>query len=210
MIKNIIFDLGDVFIDLDHSSSKEEFLKLGIKNFSEEMLIMNQKYDKGLVTTVEFIQYYTKLFSNKTREQLIDSWNSMLIDFPKHRLTFLETLSNTYRLFLLSNTNETHVTYFRAQVGYDFYSRFANCFEKIYYSFMINHIKPEPEVFQLILDENCLKPEETLFVDDTLKNIESAQKLRIKTWHLRPKKEEVIELFSVKSILLGKQELESI
>lgn len=208
MIKNIIFDLGDVFIDLDHSNSKEELLKLGIDKFSDEMMAINHQYDKGLVSTSEFIAYYTNIFSDKTNDELIDSWNSILIDFPKHRLAFLENLPNKYRLFLLSNTNELHVEYFKLQAGYDFYSRFVNCFEKIYYSHIINCSKPDKNAFKLIIEENNLDTSKTLFVDDNLQNIESANMLGIKTWHIDPKKEEVIDLFTVKGDLFGGEEVE--
>lgn len=208
MIKNIIFDLGDVFIDLDHSNSKEELLKLGIDKFSDEMIAINHQYDKGLVSTSEFITYYTNIFSDKTSDELIDSWNSILIDFPKHRLAFLENLPNKYRLFLLSNTNELHVEYFKLQAGYDFYSRFVNCFEKIYYSHIINCSKPDKNAFKLIIEENNLDTSKTLFVDDNLQNIESANMLGIKTWHIDPKKEEVIDLFTVKGDLFGGKEVE--
>lgn len=208
MIKNIIFDLGDVFIDLDHSNSKEELLKLGIDKFSDDMMAINYQYDKGLVSTSEFIAYYTNIFSDKTSDELIDSWNSILIDFPKHRLTFLENLPNKYRLFLLSNTNELHIEYFKSQAGYDFYSRFVNCFEKIYYSHIINCSKPDKNAFRLIIEENNLDASKTLFVDDNLENIESASMLGIETWHIDPKKEEVIDLFTVKGDLFGGEEVE--
>jgi len=208
MIKNIIFDLGDVFIDLDHSNSKEELLKLGIDRFSDDMMAVNHQYDKGLVSTSEFITYYTNIFSDKTSDELIDSWNSILIDFPKHRLAFLENLPNKYRLFLLSNTNELHIEYFKSQAGYDFYSRFVNCFEKIYYSHMINCSKPDKNAFKLIIEENNLDVSRTLFVDDNLQNIECANMLGIETWHIDPKKEEVIDLFTVKGDLFGGEEVE--
>jgi len=210
MIKNIIFDLGDVFIDLDHSGSREELLKLGIKKFSDEMMTMNHQYDKGLVSTSEFVAYYTNIFSDKTSDELIDSWNSILIDFPKQRLTFLENLPNKFRLFLLSNTNELHITYFKSQVGYDFYSRFVNCFEKIYYSYKINRSKPDKKAFQLILDQNNLNASETLFIDDRMLNTESAGKLGMETWCINPKQEEVVDLFTVKSDLFGGEEVKTL
>lgn len=207
MIKNIIFDLGDVFIDLDNEKSKNELQNLGIEEFSEEMNRVNCEYEKGLISTSKFVAYYKGVFSNLSEAQLIDSWNSILMDFPKHRLSFLENIPNKYRLFLLSNTNELHIDYFKSQVGYDFYSRFVNCFEKVYYSHEINLRKPEKEAFELIVDENNLELSETLFVDDNVLNVESANKLGINIWHIDPEKEEVIELFTVKSDLFGREEV---
>ncbi|MDH3323351.1 MAG: HAD-IA family hydrolase [Flavobacteriaceae bacterium] len=205
MIKNIIFDLGDIFIDLDHEKSKNELLNLGISQFTDEMIQINGSYEKGLISTLKFLEYYKIVFSNISEKQLVDSWNSILMDFPKHRLSFLEAISSKYRLFLLSNTNELHIDYFKAQVGYDFYRRFESSFEKIYYSHEINYRKPEKEAFQMIVVENNLEFSETLFVDDQLQNIESAKKLGIHTWHLNPDKEEVVELFTVKGDLFGQE-----
>lgn len=207
MIKNIIFDLGDVFINLDHSKSKAELLKLGIKKFTDEMLGCNVSYEKGLMSTEEFLSYYKVIFSKLSNEQLIDSWNSILIDFPKYRLSFLEKIQNNYRIFLLSNTNELHIEYFKNQVGYDFYTRFVNCFEKIYYSHLIQHRKPENESFELIVNENGLKVAETLFIDDSLININGAKELGLKTWHLIPVKEDVVDMHAIKNNLFGQQEV---
>ncbi len=210
MVKNIIFDLGNVFIDLDHSGSQNELLKFGMKSFSDEMIEINASYDKGLIKTDEFVAYYLKIFPGKTEQQLIKSWNSILFDFPKKRCSFLENITKKYKLFLFSNTNELHIDYFKTQVGYDFYNRFLNCFEKVYYSYKINSRKPESKSFKMIINENNLIASETLFVDDTLINIESANKLGIKTWHLNPNLEDVTDLFTIKSDLFDKLEAELI
>lgn len=205
MIKNIIFDLGDVFINLDNSKSKIELLNLGIKKFTDEMIVCNKKYEKGLMSTIDFLTYYKVIFSNRSDKQLMDAWNSMLIDFPKYRLSFLENFPKNYRIFLLSNTNELHIDYFKNQVGYDFYSRFVNCFEKVYYSYQINNRKPEEASYGLIMDENNLKASETLFIDDSLINIASANNLGLHTWHLIPEKEDVVDLFVVKKSLFDQE-----
>ena len=207
MVKNIIFDLGDVFIDLDHEKSKNELLNLAISQSTAEMIQINCRYEKGLISTLKFLEYYKGVFSNISEKQLVDAWNSILMDFPKHRLSFLENISKKYRLFLLSNTNELHIDYFRSQVGYDFYKRFVSCFGKLYYSHEINFRKPEKETFQLIVDENNLVFSETLFIDDQLENVESAKKLGIHTWHIDPAKEEVVELFTAKGDLFDWEEV---
>ncbi|MCF6222218.1 MAG: HAD family phosphatase [Flavobacteriaceae bacterium] len=207
MIKNIIFDLGDVFINLDHSKSETEMLKLGIQKFTDEMLDCNVSHEKGLISTEEFLSYYKDIFSKLSNEQFIDSWNSIINDFPKYRLSFLEKIQNNYRLFLLSNTNELHIEYFKNLVGYDFYTRFVDSFEKIYYSHLIHHRKPEKESFELIIQENKLKVAETLFVDDSLINIIGAKKLGLKTWHLIPVKEDVVNMYEIKNSLFGQQKV---
>jgi len=206
MIKNIIFDLGDVFINLDRQSTQNELKKLGLHQFSKEMTNLNLEYEKGLVSTDQFIHYYKNIFKDREEEELIQMWNAILSDFPESRLIFLEKLKKDYRLFLFSNSNDLHLKYFKKMVGIDFYNRFSSCFEKEYYSFQINFRKPDAEAYQFILDKNNLKPEETLFIDDTKENTDSAGKLGMKVWNLIAGKEDVTDLFS-KFPFLAKKEI---
>ncbi len=203
MIENIIFDLGDVFVNLDHEKFQEELHYLGLKDISSNMTGFNQLYEKGLVSTSEFKDYYKDVlkrgeFSDK---QLVKSWVSILGDFPVHRLLFLENIPKNYRLFLLSNTNEMHIEFVKTQYGKDFYRRFVNCFDKVYYSHKINMRKPDAGPFELIIAENKLSASSTLFVDDMLENVVMASQLGIETWHIDPSKEDVSQLFEIKSEL---------
>ncbi len=200
MIKNIIFDLGDIFINIDEKMANNELKTNNLDNSFKEIEDINKQFEKGLISVEDFKKFYKMLFIDKTEDELIKLWNSILIDFPVHRLSFLESIPNKYRLFLLSNTNELHVAYFKDQVGYDFYSRFANCFEKVYYSNEINLRKPDLEVFQYILKENNLKKDETLFIDDKVENTDAAKKLGLHVWNLNPDNEEVIDLFKNKHL----------
>ncbi len=203
MIENIIFDLGDVFIDLEHKRFQEELHYLGLKDVTSNMTGFNQLYEKGLVSTDEFKNYYKDVLKSKgfSDELLVKSWVSILGDFPLHRLEFLENISKKYRLFLLSNTNEMHVNFVEKHYGSDFYNRFAYCFERIYYSHQIHLRKPDTEPFELIIQENDLLAASTLFIDDTLENIITANQLGLKTWHIDPAKEDVSELFEIKNEL---------
>ena len=203
MIKNIIFDLGDVFVDLEHEKFNQQLDFLGLENITSNLTGYNQLYEKGLVSTEDFKNYYKNVLKDGgfAEEQLVRSWVSILGDFPLHRLLFLENIPDHYRLFLLSNTNELHIDHVKDRFGSEFYNRFISCFEKIYYSFEINLRKPDAEPFQLIIKENQLTSSTTLFVDDSLENIEMADKLGIKTWHIVPGKEDVSDLFVVKKEL---------
>ncbi len=195
MIKNIIFDLGDVFINLDRLSTQTELKKLGLHEFSNEMTGWNLNYEKGLVSTRDFISYYKSILKHIEEAELIKMWNSILSDFPEYRLKFLENIDKRYRLFLFSNSNALHLDYFKKTVGDEFYSRFRNCFEKEYYSFQVNLCKPDREAFRFVLENNHLKPEETLFIDDAQENTVSAQKLGMLVWNLKAGKEDVTDLY---------------
>lgn len=186
-IKNIIFDLGGVIINLDTNKTIQEFNKLSTKQFETIYTQLQQspifdKFDKGEISETEFfIEIQKALGVHIPIEKLLFAWNAMLLDFPKHRLQLLEKLKPNYRLFLLSNTNETHITEFEntlfKQHGYQNLESF---FETVYYSCRIGKRKPNSDIFDFVIKQNNLNPEETLFIDDSPQHIEGAIKSGIK------------------------------
>jgi FMN phosphatase YigB (HAD superfamily) len=201
MIKNIIFDFGDIFINLDKKATYNELEKLGVSEISNEMIEVAHQYERGLISTDEFIKFFNKQFK-VAKEDLVFAWNSILLDFPLKRLVFLKELakSKNYRLFLLSNTNDLHISSVKKSVGTEFYNEFKNCFEQFYLSHEIHFKKPDTAIYEFVLNENNLIAEETLFVDDLEENTDAAHKLGIHTWNLVPGKEDVTELFTKKHI----------
>lgn len=195
MIKNIIFDFGDIFINLDKSATARIMAKHGFNGLTPELDELFKTYEKGLVTSQQFLDQVGKLFPTAAEQELIDAWNAILLDFPPHRLEFLEKLSKEkkYRLFLLSNTNELHIWHEQQKMGRDFI-RFKNCFEKFYLSYEMNMRKPDTEIFKFVLNENDLRPHETFFVDDTQENVETAAELGIKVWHLQVGRQDIVQL----------------
>lgn len=200
MIKNIIFDFGDIFINLDKEATYKELAKLGVTELNKDMMETYFKYEKGLISTDDFVAFYKVQFPLIPNESLIYAWNAILLDFPKHRLTFLKNLvaSKKYRLFLLSNTNELHISWIQKNWGMDLYNDFKNCFEQFYLSHEINFRKPNTDIYNFVLKENSLKATETLFVDDLKENTESAKTLGLHVWNLIPGKEDVIDLLKKK------------
>lgn len=197
MIKNLIFDFGDVFLDLDKPATKRELERWEV-DFSEEMLQRNQQYEKGLISSEEFIKTYCEKYPQVTSEDFRNSWNAILVKFPEHRLKFLQELATEgkYKLILLSNTNHIHIEWVKQHIS--FFEDFRNCFDAFYLSQEINLRKPDPEIFEYVLKEQGLKPEESLFIDDTAENTEAAAKLGIHTWNIDPAKEDVVDLFKIK------------
>lgn len=199
MIKNIIFDFGDIFINLDKQGTYKALAKLGVTDITKEMMIAYTTYEKGLMTTKEFVEFFHYKF-NLDKQDLVDAWNAVLLDFPERRLDFLKQLAEEkkYRLFLLSNTNDLHIKYVQNTVGDDFYNQFKDCFEQFYLSHEIHFRKPNADIYEFVLSENELIAEETLFVDDTKENTDSASELGIHVWNLNPEKEDVTQLFTKK------------
>lgn len=204
MIKSFIFDFGDVFINLD----KEGTIKRSIDLFGKDIITeaknnndlaifkVNDDYEKGVITTKEFVAYYTNLAKNISETEAIELWNSLIKDFPTHRLTFIKKLAeqNNYKLILLSNTNELHINYIKENVP--FYEEFKACFDAFYLSHEIGFRKPDTAIYEFVLEQNKLKAKECLFIDDTIENTLSATTLDIHTWHINPKEDDITELFT--------------
>ncbi|WP_370214908.1 HAD-IA family hydrolase [Mesoflavibacter profundi] len=202
MIKTIIFDFGDVFINLD----KEGAVKLALEKFEiteldEELQSINALYEQGLISTDEFLDFYADSFPKLSKEELKSIWNFILRDFPEHRLQFIKQLAkdNNHQLILLSNTNELHIDYIKKNVS--FYEDFKNCFDQFYLSHEINLRKPNADIFNFVLTENKLKAEECLFIDDTLENTQTALQLGINVWNNNPATEDIVDIFTIKKEL---------
>ena len=197
MIKNIVFDFGDIFINLDKKLFAEELQKIHISQESEEMLPILQQYEMGLVSTDKFLTFFEERLS-VSQDQLKKAWNSILLDFPKERLRFIQNLSESkkYRLFLLSNTNDLHISWIQQNWGMEQYNAFKICFEQFYLSHEINLRKPNNNIYEFVLTTNKLAPKETLFIDDTKENTDAAKALGIHIWNLKPGKEDVLELLT--------------
>ncbi|MDP5107101.1 MAG: HAD family phosphatase, partial [Polaribacter sp.] len=151
MIKNIIFDFGDIFINLDKPATYRELAKLGVTKISEEMIGVYYQYEKGLMKTADFINFYHDKFGIE-KTDLVNAWNAILLDFPQKRLDFLKELaaSKKYRLFLLSNTNDLHIKWVQDSLGDEFYNEFKNCFEQFYLSHEIHFRKPDAEIYEFV------------------------------------------------------------
>lgn len=198
MVKNIIFDFGDVFINLDKGILGRELAQLQDPLLPYRLKLLNDSFEIGRIGADDFLAGLQEALPGRERHALQALWNSMLLDFPPQRLEFLEKLAKTgsYRLFLLSNTNELHIPHVMEKLGEDAYSRFRDCFEGFYLSHEIRLRKPEKEVFQFVLQRHGLMPGETLFVDDTLENIEAAAGIGLQTWHLQVGLEDITQLKS--------------
>ncbi|GAA3517612.1 HAD family phosphatase [Aquimarina addita] len=201
MIKTIIFDFGDVFINLDKPATEREFLKLGEDVNTKKMETINTSYEIGKITTSEFISHYQRHLIHSTDTQIIDAWNAILKDFPRHRLQFLKQLAaeKKYRLILLSNTNELHIDWIKKNITY--YKEFKDCFDFFYLSHEIHLRKPNTDIFQFVMNTHQLLASETMFIDDTTINTDSAAKLGIHVWNNDPETEDITDLFTIKSEL---------
>ena len=200
MIDTIIFDFGDVFINLDKEATPLALKKLGLNEWNSNLDALNLDFEKGKISETEFILGFQNYIPNASIHEIREAWNAILLDFPLYRLEFLQMLSLKYTLYLLSNTDSIHIERFQHKAGISFYRDFYQCFEKVYFSFELGMRKPEAAIFEFVIKEHNLLPKNTLFVDDNLENIESAEKLGLQVWHLQKGEEDVIDLFANKLI----------
>ena len=192
-IKAIIFDFGGVILDLDFKKLNRSFAELGVTNF-EEMYSQKkadplfERLEEGKITEAEFYDAFRRTVGiNLTDDQIKNGWNTLLVSYREKALNTLAVLKNKYRLYMLSNTNSIHLGAFRKiyqdQVGK---GSLADHFDKIYYSHEMGYRKPGKEIYEHVLRENNLSPAETLFIDDTISNIEGAKQAGLQTIHLVP------------------------
>ena len=209
-IKNIIFDFGGVICDLDISRTEKKFKEFGplkpTANISKEdsslrFEILVGQFEKGAITSGEFREIIKHNYEKSPTDAAIDeTWNALLVGIPEQRIRLLEDIRNHYRIFLLSNSNEIHYKHylldFKEKSGHH---EFNDLFEKTYFSFQIHLSKPGKEIFEFVLKDSRLNPAQTLFIDDTIKHIETARDLGINGYHLNIKNgERVLDLFEDK------------
>ena len=195
-IRNIIFDFGDIFIDLDKPATMKELRRIGYEQPSEEMSQLAMDYEKGLVSSAFFDQELRRMIPQAQPEQIKNAWNAILKDIPVYRLEFLRKLkaSKEYELFLLSNTNEWHIDFVKEKMGDNAFAEFKGFFKGFYLSYEMLKRKPDIEIYEQLLEEEGLRPEETLFIDDTKENTDSAELLGIQTWNLLVGQQDIIDL----------------
>jgi glucose-1-phosphatase len=193
VLKNIIFDLGAVLIDIDYKKTEKAFKQLGYYNFEEmySQFTANEIFEKletGKISNEDFYSTMISLNRNEVSPQQVkDAWNAILLGWRKNSVAFLKTVSKKYHIFLLSNTNAIHQEYFfkslKQEIGL---SNFNSFFTKAYYSHEINLRKPNADIFEFIAKDANILPDETLFIDDSHNNIKTARGLGFKTHLLLP------------------------
>ncbi len=199
----IIFDFGGVVINLDYRRTVNALSALrqaGLPPLDYRKrtdLVFFDLHETGKISDTEFRDQLRQQMHLIGDDQTLDkAWNAMILDLPDDRLDLLEQLKQAgKRIFLLSNTNAIHERYFKTQLkASKQYERFENAFEKIYYSHHLQLRKPHVEIFQYVIEEQQLNPDNTLFIDDTLEHVRGAKKAGLHAQHLRYGQETIHDL----------------
>lgn len=207
MIKNIIFDFGGVIINIDYQRIVNAFRGLGIADFDRVFSQAQQSelmdnLETGKITPEEFHNAIRELAGKDIADSCIDdAMNAIIMELPPLHVELLQKIKKHYNLYLFSNTNLINYNYYcpllKKQFGFDI---FRELFQKAYFSHEIGMRKPDVTSYQCILEDSELRPEETLFVDDSIQNIEGANKAGLRTVWLR-KDMDIAELFDEQSYL---------
>ncbi len=193
VIKNIIFDLGGVFLKIDYQKTEDAFVALGITNFAsyykqDFVSKLFDDFETGKITANDFYNGFRNITqSNLTDTKIKNAWNAMLLGIWEDRLIWLQEISKHYNVYLFSNTNEIHYAdVLRIYQETNPAKPFSSYFIKDYYSHILGLRKPNVESYTKVLNDQYLQANETLFIDDTLKNIEGAKQAGLQTLLLLP------------------------
>ncbi len=187
-LKNLIFDFGNVIIDIDPDLTRIEFAKLlGIEQaiHSREKIRASgllERYETGKVSEAAFIAEMKEHAQRPdiSDKEVRDAWLALLQEIPPVRLEMLKELSKDYTLYMLSNINHSHATVIHEYLLSDFgikEEEWRGMFTKIYYSHEIGYRKPDADIFEFVLEDANIKAEESLFIDDLEENTATAASL---------------------------------
>ena len=201
-IKNVVFDLGGVLINLDFDNCLNAFRKAGFRDiekqacqfrgkgfFSEQVRQMQgngvfSRFELGEISPEEFRDAIRKEADESLTDRKIDDmWNLMLLDIPREKLDLLLKLREHYMVYLLSNTNRIHWDYACEQMFCYRGFRVNDFFEDIFLSFEMHKAKPEKDIYEQMMKEANILPEETFFIDDSAINCQAAISLGIQSYH---------------------------
>ena len=205
-IRNIIFDLGKVILNLNFDASVNAFRKLGMDG---QVLDHQQAYtnpvfyelETGRIQPEEFRDRIRHLLNRPelTDNQIDDAWYAMILDIPRERVDTIHQLSSRFNVYLFSNTNKIHIDRLHADFKIKYGFEFSSLFVKDFYSHEICERKPDISAYLRVIEMSGIRPEETIFVDDLEKNIEGAKKAGLHTFWLKENLE-MADVFSMENI----------
>ncbi len=192
-LRNIIFDLGGIFIEINFLKTEQAFAALGVANWSDlytqhTASTLFEDLETGKCSPDQFYDRFRQATGlSISNEQIRDAWNAMLGKFPPERVHWLRDIAKRYNVYLYSNTNLIHYEAFQ-QIFRDCtgLKNFDDHFIKAHYSHELGLRKPYPASFTHLLQLENLDAAETLFIDDTPKNIEGAKQAGLQTILLTP------------------------
>ncbi len=184
MSKTLLFDFGNVLINIDVSKTRQAFEHLGA---SQELEFTSafEDFDRGIISEDAFLIELKSFFPKRIlKTEIKNAWNALLLELPDSSIKLLKMLKRDgHKLYLLSNTCSTHIKCIEQNTGLFKFKVFSQLFEHMFYSFHLRVRKPEPEIFLQVMKFINEKPQNCILIDDLLPNLEQAKALGIQTIH---------------------------
>ncbi|MFI3267967.1 MAG: HAD family phosphatase [Rikenellaceae bacterium] len=200
-INAIIFDLGNVLLDIDIQRSIDGFMNLNIGGLKPEDVFPSplkifKDYEMGKVSSMQFFDFFKREYDVKNVEEanFWAAWNVLLNDFDPQRIELLRKLGESYDLYVLSNTNAEHVRRFNEMFRKQYKQEFCSLFKRCFYSNEMKMRKPNAEIYLKVIQQTGIDPQKTLFIDDLEENVEAARKCGINGYCLK-QNETILDIF---------------
>ena len=192
-IKNIIFDLGGVLMNIDFARTFTAFEVIGFRVAERwfhdpEVNQLCMDFETGVYCSIEMRRKFREITGFQCNDAQFDkAWNALLIDFPPERIRLVEEVAKKYKTYLLSNTNPIHARHFNAELNKHFnIESLDHLLDKAWYSHNLGYRKPDERIFQKVIKTCRLIPEETLFLDDSELNVKVAASVGLQAIHITP------------------------
>lgn len=192
MIKNLLFDLGGVIMDIEKDRCVKAFEAIGLKDANRYFGEYSQNgpfklIEEGMIDIDNFRRELRQAISSEVSDkQIDDAFCRFLIGIPEHRLTALRELRKSYRIYMLSNTNPIMwASKIKDEFTHEGLNR-EDYFDGIVTSFEAKALKPDIKIFNYAVAKLGIEPNETLFFDDSQQNLDAAAGLGFHTVLVRP------------------------
>ena len=190
-VKALLFDLGGVIVDLDYKKTANAFENIGLQNAEKAYSQFNQTdlfnlFETGHISSEEFLAEIQNEITNQVNlSEITKAWNSMIIGFQHSKLEKIKKLSEQVPCYLLSNTNEIHLSYIEQLLQEMDFKHFLNIFESCYFSHQIGKRKPHKETFEWVLNHMNYDAQDVLFIEDSPQHIEGAKSAKLNTFYFK-------------------------
>ena len=190
-VKALLFDLGGVIVDLDYKKTANAFENIGLQNAEKAYSQFNQTdlfnlFEIGHISSEEFLaEIQSEITNQVSLSEITKAWNSMIIGFQHSKLEKIKKLSEQVPCYLLSNTNEIHLSYIEQLLQEMGFKHFLNIFESCYFSHQIGKRKPHKETFEWVLNQMNYDAQDVLFIEDSPQHIEGAKSAKLNTFYFK-------------------------
>jgi putative hydrolase of the HAD superfamily len=206
-IKNIIFDLGGVILDIDKAAAIRRFKAAGISNIEEFLDPYRQRgvfrqLEEGSISRDGFYRALSHSLGRNLKHDDIDrGWFDFILPVQQSRLDFIDSLRKTYKVFLLSNTNEIIMSWALSAEFSPAGKPLDAYFDRLFLSYEMKCLKPDPEIFRKTIALAGIAPHETLFIDDSAANISAGSDAGFQTLLFTPQHsfDDIVKLLTLNS-----------